>query len=103
MALQSINIGTVPNDGTGERLKDAFNKVNLNFNELYASWFSLVSGYLTIEDLTPIATGEVIKYTYTGGAIRYRFIATDESEDSFYLNYSAGIFTNLVATKKITL
>jgi hypothetical protein len=103
MALQSINIGTVPNDGTGERLKDAFNKVNLNFNELYASWLNLVSGYTNIEDLTPIATGEVIKYTYIGGAIRYRFIATDESEDSFYLNYSAGVFTNLVATKKITL
>jgi hypothetical protein len=67
------------------------------------NWFTLVSGYLTVEDLAPIPTGEVLKYTYQGGAIRYRFIANDDSEDSFYLNYSNGVFTNLVATKKITI
>lgn len=67
------------------------------------NWFTLVSGYLTVEDLTPIATGEVLKYTYQGGAIRYRFIADDDSEDSFYLNYSNGVFLNLVAIKKITI
>lgn len=67
------------------------------------NWFTLVSGYLTVEDLPIIATGEVLKYTYQGGAIRYRFIADDDSEDSFYLNYSNGVFSNLVATKKITI
>lgn len=67
------------------------------------NWFTLVSGYLAVEDLAPIATGEVLKYTYQGGAIRYRFIADDDSEDSFYLNYENGVFSNLVATKKITI
>jgi hypothetical protein len=67
------------------------------------NWFTLVSGYANVEDLAPIATGEVLKYTYQGGAIRYRFIAYDDSEDSFYANYSNGTFSNLKATKKITL
>jgi hypothetical protein len=35
MAQETINIGTSPNDGTGDRLRNAFNKANLNFTELY--------------------------------------------------------------------
>ena len=36
MAQQTINIGTVANDGTGDPLRTAFDKVNDNFNELYS-------------------------------------------------------------------
>lgn len=54
MAKQTINIGTTANDGTGDSIRDAFDKVNDNFTEVYttqitsitlssASW-SLVSG-----------------------------------------------------------
>lgn len=35
MSQQSINIGSSPNDHTGESIRSAFNKTNLNFNELY--------------------------------------------------------------------
>ena len=35
MAQQTINIGSTPNDGTGDPLRNAFNKANLNFTELY--------------------------------------------------------------------
>ena len=35
MAKQTINIGTSPNDGTGDPLRNAFNKANENFTELY--------------------------------------------------------------------
>ena len=35
MAKQTINIGTVANDGTGDPLRTAFNKTNQNFTELY--------------------------------------------------------------------
>ena len=37
MAQQVINIGTSPNDGTGDQLRTAFDKCNDNFTELYAS------------------------------------------------------------------
>jgi hypothetical protein len=36
MAQQIIGIGTTANDGTGEPLRAAFNKINLNFSEIYA-------------------------------------------------------------------
>ena len=37
MAKQSINIGASANDGTGDSLRSAFDKVNDNFNEVYAA------------------------------------------------------------------
>lgn len=37
MAQQTLGIGTSANDGTGDTLRVAMNKVNLNFTEIYAS------------------------------------------------------------------
>ncbi len=35
MAKELINVGLIPNDGTGDTLRDAFIKVNNNFDETY--------------------------------------------------------------------
>ena len=35
MAKQTVNIGTNQDDGTGDVLRDAFKKINENFNEIY--------------------------------------------------------------------
>ena len=45
MAQQTLNIGSNANDGTGDTLRVAMDKVNDNFNELYAS--PLFSGNLS--------------------------------------------------------
>lgn len=37
MAKQTVNIGTTANDGTGDQLRDAFDKLNDNFNDIYAA------------------------------------------------------------------
>jgi hypothetical protein len=37
MAKQTINLGTSPNDGTGDKLRTAFTKINQNFDEIYVS------------------------------------------------------------------
>jgi hypothetical protein len=42
MAYQAIDIGTVPNDGTGDPHRDAFDKINDNFVELYAGLVGLL-------------------------------------------------------------
>ena len=42
MAKQTINIGSAANDGTGDGLRTAFNKVNANFTELYNADAALV-------------------------------------------------------------
>jgi hypothetical protein len=49
MAKQVINIGTRPNSKDGDAIRDAFNKVNQNFTELYA----ITSG--TVEGITELA------------------------------------------------
>jgi hypothetical protein len=36
MAIEIINVGTVPNDGTGDPLRTAYQKCNSNFAELYS-------------------------------------------------------------------
>ena len=49
MAKQTINIGTVANDGTGDPLRSAFSKTNDNFTELYnGQSISIVSDTLTL-------------------------------------------------------
>ena len=37
MAKQTINIGTIPNDGTGTTLRDGGDLINDNFNEIYGA------------------------------------------------------------------
>lgn len=45
MAKQDINIGTVANDGTGDNLRDAFDKTNDNFDEVYAGTATVARNY----------------------------------------------------------
>lgn len=37
MSKLTINIGSLPNDGSGDTLRDGASKINSNFNELYSS------------------------------------------------------------------
>jgi hypothetical protein len=37
MTQYVINIGTIPNDGTGDPLRTAFNETNLNFDQVFAA------------------------------------------------------------------
>ena len=58
MAQQTINIGSAANDGTGDPLRTAFDKINDNFSEVYTelggtSLSSLAfSGTAIISDVT---------------------------------------------------
>jgi hypothetical protein len=45
MAQQTIGIGSAPNDGTGDPIRNAFIKCNDNFTELYAA----TSGSLALD------------------------------------------------------
>jgi len=37
MSLLNLNIGQLPNDGTGDQLRTAFDKINNNFSNLFAN------------------------------------------------------------------
>lgn len=54
MAKQNINLGTVANDGTGDTIRDSFDKCNDNFDELYAADAAL--GSAAAEDVGAFAT-----------------------------------------------
>jgi hypothetical protein len=57
MAKQSINIGTAANDGTGDPLRTAFDKINDNFTELYGADDDATN--FVIEDTTPQLGGDL--------------------------------------------
>lgn len=44
MPQQLINVGAAPNDGTGDPLRAAFQKINANDTELYSAAFSFTTG-----------------------------------------------------------
>ncbi len=78
MSQQIVNVGSVPNDGSGDTLRDAMIKINSNFSELYNIPTRLVSanagttsvsdryigvnyaGNVTITLHTPTSNGQLI-------------------------------------------
>jgi len=56
MAQQSINIGSSANDGTGDPLRTAFDKINDNFTDLYGS---TAEANDLVEDSTPQLGGDL--------------------------------------------
>jgi hypothetical protein len=71
MTKQVINVGTTSNDKKGDSLRAAFQKVNANFTELYAT--STVT--------FPSQTGNTGKYLKTDGSVlSWGTVATDISD-----------------------
>lgn len=67
MAKQTIDIGTTPNDGTGDALRDAFDKVNDNTDESYLTSRILVNQ--TNKDTTLGGTIDSTKEYFLDGII----------------------------------
>jgi hypothetical protein len=59
MAQQTISVGTVANDGSGDPARTAFNKINANFSELYPV---LTGG-------APLVAADISDSTATGRAV----------------------------------
>ena len=113
MARQTINIGTTANDGTGDPLRTAFDKINDNFAELYGADgdSNTLNGDLDLnghrivttrsnEDiiLAPAGTGRVI-----AGALT--FAGTEiSSDDSTQITIKENVLStgNLTVTGAIT-
>lgn len=74
MAKQTIQTGTVADDGTGDTLRNAFVKVNSNFTELYDNWSNTSLTGISTSDLS-VTTGSASG----GGVLAY--------------NGSSGVFT----------
>jgi len=97
MAKQTINIGSSANDGTGDPLRTAFDKVNDNFNELYAATGAgsgqniSISGQSIISDnsngniqLDPNGTGEIVFVGDTSMGDSYKHQMGDGDDFKIY-------------------
>lgn len=74
-AQTPINIGTTPNDGTGDPIRSAFIKINTNFTDVYSQLLNDTNAYfhggtasnLVIVDSVAIPTNAFTSpFTYTG-------------------------------------
>jgi hypothetical protein len=80
MTIETINIGTAANDGSGDPLRTAFSKTNANFSELYSNTVTL-SDSQTISNkafvfpqsgaTSAYATKRVLQYNESTGAVTY--------------------------------
>lgn len=72
MTQQTINIGTVANDNTGDTLRTAFLKVNENFTEVYSNIATTIAntygGTLTVTNLTDATDPNTGALQVKGGA-----------------------------------
>jgi len=72
MAKQTINIGTIANDGTGSTLRAAGDLINDNFNEIYSSigdGTTLTTGFITASSSDNLTnkTGNISQWTNDSG------------------------------------
>lgn len=66
MAIQLINVGTIPNDGTGDNLRGGGIKINANLNELYNELQSFSLGFFFRSVATDIEYAPTEQITITG-------------------------------------
>tara|TARA_R110001632_G_scaffold113550_1_gene224619 strand:- start:37 stop:540 length:504 start_codon:yes stop_codon:yes gene_type:complete len=102
MAKQVINIGTTANDGTGDPLRSAFDKVNDNFTELYSDDAGDVN---SITATAPIvrdsATGNVT-ISLADDGITYAKLGTEFTTSAAVAALAIDFSSAQVFTKTIT-
>lgn len=87
MSIQTINIGNVVNDGLGDDLRTAFQKVNANFTELSAS--------LTITGANTGTTGVGVFKEKVGAELRFKKLVSgtkmllDDAGETVIVNNTA--------------
>lgn len=90
MAQQIINIGTVPNDGTGDNMRLGGTKINDNFTELYSAIFPSGGIIMWSGTIATIPTGWVIcDGTNSTPDLRNRFIVGASSDTGIGVTFNA--------------
>jgi microcystin-dependent protein len=90
MAQQIINIGTVPNDGTGDNIRLGGTKINDNFTELYSAIFPSGGIIMWSGTIATIPTGWVIcDGTNSTPDLRNRFIVGASSDTGTGVTFNA--------------
>ena len=106
MAKQTINIGTTANDGTGDPIRTAFDKVNDNFTELYTDDAGDVNSVTATAPLSGTSTTGAITLSLSDDSIKeVKLDCTNAPTDNYLLSYdsaSSGFTWVEAATGDIT-
>lgn len=87
MAKQTINIGVAANDGSGDPLRTAYDKINDNFDELYTDVQALQAGSITLASIIRGESG----VAYTGpGAESIVFASAFVTDYIIYVDSGVG-------------
>ena len=100
MAQQTINIGTTANDGTGDPLRTAFDKINDNFSELYGT---TAEANDLLEDTTPQLGGnlDVNNKSITSGITNGNITVSANGTGTIELQSNTNVTGNLTASGNI--
>ena len=89
MAQEIINIGTAANDGQGDPLRVAFQKINNNFTQLYSSGF-LTYEFTTLDNTANQVIFEVPSAVFTQATFQINS-ANPDNNDSQNITINASI------------
>ena len=90
MAKQTVNIGSAANDGTGDQLRTAFNKLNQNNDEIYGNNF--VTEDMLNDDIVGAAELKV-----TGNGTAGQILKSDGDGTFSWIDNDEGDITAIVA------
>ena len=108
MAKQVINLGSVPNDGTGDPLRTSFDKTNDNFNEIYTKFGdgttltgiatnSATADYADVAGISTFAQGLAGAPNLNVGIVTANGFISAASSTPVVITHSAGVLTFTVA------
>ena len=108
MAKQVINLGSVPNDGTGDPLRTSFDKTNDNFNEIYTAFGdgttltgiatnSATADYADVAGIATFAQGISGAPNLNVGIVTANGFVSAASTTPVTITHSAGVLTFTVS------
>jgi hypothetical protein len=108
MTKQVINLGSVPNDGTGDPLRTSFDKTNDNFNEIYTKFGdgttlsgvttnSATADYADVAGISTFAQGLAGAPNLNVGIVTANGFISAASTTPVVITHSAGVLTFTVA------
>ena len=92
MAKQVIFVGTTPNDGTGDLLRNAMLKVNANFDELYTTKDAIHQHgdyKVPFGGTTPVTAANASVFLHGTSSVEFQMTVSDTEFDKIEISISA--------------
>lgn len=89
MTKQTIFVGSLPNDGTGDTLRSAMIKVNANFSELYILHDPASSNYtIPFGDVGPVSAANTSQFIHNQLPVEFTLTTTSDVYEQIQIRLS---------------